>query len=330
MATINVLAVVYAIRQYRRGHPTYLVLWASSFAYGVILEFTTGMLISRSYIQGEFTVMLMTGSIPGYKTDMPVYILLLYPAINFLGFKLVEAFGIRSILARAMSAGVITVLIDAPYGVTGPLPNVRWWRWLDWTIGGRHMFEYWYGWPITEAVWQMTWPPLLMWLVWQWERRRAATVFGVAAPVRTPLKTVVAVPLLIGLMVNTGGLLLSFPISLAIGFDLPHYPFALAIAALLVVVFLFSDKRPVGMDGMAWVLLGIYVLGYAVLAAASFAAQPVPGGQITLVAVALTTLVLLACYSGHAARRMPPESESHAGGSAPSVPASPDTGRAMS
>ncbi|MGH3678064.1 MAG: hypothetical protein ACRDU5_20475, partial [Mycobacterium sp.] len=225
MVLINVVAVVYAIHQYRRGRPTYLVLWLSALFYGVILEFTTGMLISRSYIQGEFTVMLATGSIPGYKTDMPFYILLLYPTIMFLGFKLVEAFGIRSILARAVSAGVFTVLIDAPYVVNGPLPNVGWWQWLDWTLAGRHMFQYWYGWPMADAMWELTWPPLLMWLVWQWERRRAATDADIAAARGRPWMTLLGVPVLIGLLVNTGGMLLSFPIGIAIGLDLPHYPF---------------------------------------------------------------------------------------------------------
>ncbi|MGH3678689.1 MAG: hypothetical protein ACRDU5_23700, partial [Mycobacterium sp.] len=227
------------------------------------------------------------------------------PTIMFLGFKLVEAFGIRSILARAVSAGVFTVLVDAPYGLTGPLPGVRWWEWLDWTIGGRHMFRYWYGWPMAEAIWQMTWPPLLMWLVWQWERRRAATPADIAAARRAPWVTLLGVPVLIGLLVNTGGMLLSFPIGIAIGLDLPHYPFVLAVAVLVCVVFLFADKRPVGLDRAGWTLLGIHVVGYGIITAANFAARPVPAGQIVIVTLALTALVVLACYARYAARRVP-------------------------
>ncbi len=287
MLLINIVALTYSIREYRNGRPTCLVLWLSALLYGLILEFTTGMPISRSYVQGEFTAMLATGSIPG-----------LYPAINFLGFKLVEAFGIRSILARAMSAGVFTMLIDAPYVVNGPLPNVRWWEWLDWTLNGRHMFQYWYGWPMADAMWELTWPPLLMWLVWQWERRAAATQSNV-----TPVKTLLAVPLLIGVVVNTGGMVLSFPIGIAIGFDLPHYPFVLAVAILLGAVFLFSDKRPVGLDRVGWTLLGIHVGGYGIVTAANFAYRPVPAGQIVIVTLALAAVVVLSSYAGYMALR---------------------------
>ncbi|OBK30661.1 hypothetical protein A5634_15320 [Mycobacterium asiaticum] len=303
MILINVVAVLYSIRQYRCGRPTYLVLWLSALFYGIILEFTTGMLISRSYIQGEFTAMLTTGSIPGYKTDMPFYILLLYPAINFLGFKLIESFGIRSILARAMSAGVFAILIDAPYVVNGPLSNVRWWQWLDWTLGGRHMFQYWYGWPMADAMWELTWPPLLMWLVWQWERRRAESTAEIATVKRSPLKTLIGFPLLIGLLVNTGGILLSFPIGIAIGFDLPHYPFVLAVALLLLVVLLYSDKQPVGLDRVGWILLAIHVVGYAIVTVANFAHQPVPAGQIVIVTIALVVTAILASYPGYRWRR---------------------------
>lgn len=303
MILINVVAVVYAIREYRRARPTYLVLWLSALCYGVILEFTTGMLISRSYIQGEFTVMLTTGSIPGYKTDMPLYILLLYPTINFLGFKLIESFGIRSITARAVAAGTFTVLIDAPYVVNGPLPHVGWWQWLDWTINGRHIFQYWYGWPMADAFWELTWPPLLMWLVWQWERRRAGTAGEVIAAKERPVATLIGFPLLVGVLVNTGGLLLGFPLGIAIGLDAPQYPVILAIGLLAFGTLLFSAKRPVGLDRPGWTLLGIQLTGYSVVTLAQFAARPMPAGQVTIVLLALVLLAMLAAYPGYARRR---------------------------
>lgn len=303
MLLITVVAVAYSVRQYRRGRPTYLVLWLSALCYGLILEFTTGMLISRSYIQGEFTAMLTTGSIPGYRTDMPAYILLLYPTLNFLGFKLIESFGIRSISARAIAAGAFTLLMDAPYVVNGPLPGVRWWQWLDWTIGGRHIFQYWYGWPMADAFWELTWPPLLMWLVWQWERRTAGAANTVGVR-RGPITTLIATPIVIGLIVNTGGLFLSFPLAIAIGFDLPQYPFILGTAAVAFGTLLLSEKKPVGMDGVGWMLVGIYVIGYSAVTIAQFAARPVPAGQITVVLVALAALVLLAVQPGRARRRV--------------------------
>lgn len=297
MILINVVAVAYALREYRTGRPAYLVLWLSALFYGVILEFTTGMLISRSYIQGQFTLMLATGSLPGYKTDMPFYILLLYPTINFLGFKLVESFGIWSVTSRAVAAGAFTVLIDAPYVVNGPLHGVGWWRWLDWTLNGRHIFQYWYGWPMADAFWELTWPPLLMWLVWQWERRRAATAEDVAAAKRQPIATLVGYPLVIGILVNTGGLLLSFPLGIAIGLGLPHYPVILAVALVAFGTLLFSDKCPVGLDRVGWTLLSIHVVGYGLVTLAQLAARPVPAGQIVIVLLALVVITMLAAYA---------------------------------
>ena len=67
-------------------------MFLGSIFYGLIMEFTTGMLISRSYIQGEFTVMVEAKELLGYGTDMPLYVALgFYPVIIFLGFKLIES-----------------------------------------------------------------------------------------------------------------------------------------------------------------------------------------------------------------------------------------------
>jgi hypothetical protein len=308
MFLINLVAVMYAIREYRQARPTYLVLWLSALFYGVILEFTTGMMISRSYIQGQFTVMLETGSIPGYKTDMPFYILLLYPAINFLGFKLIESFGIWSISQRAVAAGAFTLLIDAPYVINGPLPGVGWWKWLDWTINGHHIFQYWYGWPMADALWELTWPPLLMWLVWKWEERQADSPADIVATKKHWLPTLVGVPLVIGVLVNTGGLLLGFPLGIALALNLPHYPVILVIGLCAFGTLLFSTKSPVGLERTGWALLIIHVLGYGAVTVAQFTARPIPSGQIVIVLLALIVIVMLAAYPGHVLRDREPVS----------------------
>lgn len=306
MILINVVAVVYAVRKYRQSRPTYLVLWLSALCYGVILEFTTGMLISRSYIQGQFTVMLATSDLPGYKTDMPFYVLLLYPAINFLGFKLIESFGITSITARSVAAGAFTILIDAPYVVNGPLPNVGWWHWLDWTVGGRHIFQYWYGWPMADAVWELTWPPLLMWLVWKWERRRAATADDVTAAKRRPLTTLAGTPLIIGVTVNTAGLLLSLPLAIAMSFNLPHYPIVLAFGLLSFGTLVLGHKRVVGLDSAGWWLLAIHVIGYGIVTLAQLDGRPIPVGPVAISLSALVVITVLAAYPGWARSRNAP------------------------
>jgi hypothetical protein len=304
MLVSSVFILVYAVRQYRTGRPTYLVLWLGSICYGLIMEFTTGMMISRSYIQGEFAVMVETKELLGYGTDMPLYVMVgFYPVIIFLGFKLVEAFGIRSILARAVSAGVFMLLIDAPYVVNGPLSSVNWWVWLDWTVGGRHIFQYWYGWPMVDAMWELTWPSFMMWMVWQWERRRADDDTTIGSVKARPWKTLLATPLVLGILMNTCGMLISFPIGIAIGFNLPHYPFVIAVALFVTTVFLFSDKTPIGLDRTGWTLLGIHVTGYGLVALANFAVSPVPGGEIAICLIALTAIVVLAAYPGFVRRR---------------------------
>ena len=201
------------------------MLFLGSIFYGLIMEFTTGMLISRSYIQGEFTVMVETKQLLGYGTDMPLYVVVgFYPVIIFLGFKLIESFGIHSVLARAVSAGIFMLLIDAPYTVNGSMKNVNWWVWLDRQVGGRHIFQYWYTWPMADAMWELTWPSLLMWMVWHWERRRACNPAMIAAAKAAPWKTLLGTPVVLGILMNACGLLLGIPFDIVIGLGLPQYP----------------------------------------------------------------------------------------------------------
>lgn len=304
MLVSSLFILVYSVRQYRTGRPTYLVLWLGCICYGLIMEATTGMLISRSYIQGEFAVMIETKRLLGYDTDMPLYVpTAFYPVIIFLAFKLIESFGIRSTLARALSAGVFTVLIDAPYMLNGTLPSVRWWDWIDWQIAGYHVFEYWYGWPIGDALWELTWPPLMMLMVWRWERRCAATINDVAKTKQRPWRTLVATPIALGLLMNTIGLLFSFPTVIAMLLDVPQYPFIIGIGGVSATLLLYSAKHPVALDRAGWTLLAIDIIGYGAVTLAGFALTPRPAGQITISLVALVILVVLAAYPAHAARR---------------------------
>lgn len=312
MLASTIFILVYSVRQFRSGRPTYLVLYLSCLAYGLIMELTTGMMISKSYIQGEFTVMVQTKELLGYPTDMPLYVIVgFYPVAIFLGFKLIESFGIRSVLIRAVCAGLIMVLIDAPYEVNGTQPGIEWWQWLDWRIGGRELFEYFYGWPWAEAWWQLTWPPLLMYMLWTWERRRGLRYdspgfdnTAALSAVRTArVKTVLVTPLVLGALMNVLGMLLSFPIGISIGFNIPHYVLGNAYIVGVAALLLFSDKDPIGLDRAGWTLLGIHVTGYSVITLSTLSFDPVPGGQITIAAVALSSLVILAAYPGHAARQ---------------------------
>ncbi|MGV9669211.1 hypothetical protein ACWDPV_01265 [Gordonia sp. NPDC003504] len=301
----TVAAVTFSVHRARRGEPRYLVLWLSSLFYGLILEFTTGMMISRSYIQGDFTFMIHTRAL-GFATDMPLYIVLLYPTFIFLGFVVVESFGIRSVLARAVSAGVIMVLIDAPYVVNGPLASVGWWQWLDWRIGDRAIFEYWYGWPMPDAYWEMTWPALVMWLVWQWEKRRTARMSQPEAGQQNRWTTFLGVPLGIGVLVNLGGFVVASPLSVFIGLRWPQFIAVAITLAIQAIVLLFCAKTPTGMNRGGWTVLGIHVVGYGIVTVANFWADPVPAGQITIVAVATTILVTLAVYTTVRARDRSP------------------------
>ena len=303
VASILVI-LVYAVRQYRSGRPTYLVLFLGSIFYGLIMEFTTGMLISRSYIQGEFTVMVETKQLLGYGTDMPLYVVVgFYPVIIFLAFKLIESFGIHSILARAVSAGIFMLLIDAPYTVNGSMKNINWWVWLDRQVGGRHIFQYWYTWPMADAMWELTWPSLLMWMVWHWERRRACNPAMIAAAKAAPWKTLLGTPVVLGILMNTCGLLLGIPFDIVIGLGLPQYPLIIAVALACATVFLYSAKKPAPLDRVGWILLGIHVIGYGIVTLANFAVRPVPGGPITICLIALAGIVVLGGYPGHVHRR---------------------------
>ena len=85
------------------------------------------------------------------------------------------------------------LLIDTPYTVNGSMKNVNWWVWWTGKWAAAH-FQYWYTWPMADAMWELTWPSLLMWMVWQWERRRASDPAMIAAAKATPWKTLLATP----------------------------------------------------------------------------------------------------------------------------------------
>ncbi|MEB4209544.1 hypothetical protein [Mycobacterium sp. 94-17] len=315
MLSSTIFILVYSIRQYRNGRPTYLVLYLACLAYGLIMEFTTGMMISRSYIQGEFAVMVQTKELLGYPTDMPLYVVVaFYPVTIFLGFKLIESFGIRSILARALSVGLIMVVTDAPYEVNGPQKGIDWWVWLDWRISGRALFQFFYGWPWSEAWWQLTWPGLMMFMVWHWEKRRSlnrssgegANDFdpaAIAAVKATPWKTLLITPLALGLLMNVLGILFSFPTGISIGLGIPHFVLGTAYLIAIAALFLYTKKDPIGLDRAGWTLLGIHVVGYTMVTLSTFAFRPVPTGQITIAFVTLSAIVILAAYPGHVAHQ---------------------------
>lgn len=320
----TIVAVAYSLARYRQGQPKYLVLWLSCVAYGVVLEFTTGMMISRSYIQGDFTFMINTTAI-GFTTDMPLYVLLLYPTIIFLGFVVIESFGIRSITARAVSAGVIMVLIDAPYVVNGPLADVGWWQWLDWRVGDRAIFEYWYGWPMADAYWEMTWPALLMWLVWRWEQRWSKKRSGPHPRPDSRSRMLIGVPLAIGVLVNLGGFVVAAPLSIFIGFGWPHFIIVVITLMIQATVLLFADKSPVGMNRGGVAVLGVHLVGYGIVTVANLWSDPVPAGQITIVTVASTALVVLCVYTSQRARTRVPRAPDTSNTALPDRGHSPET-----
>lgn len=300
----TVYALRYSVREWRTGRKTYLVLWLSAFAYGVLLEFTTGMLISRSYIQGRFVFNLHTSAIPGYKTDMPLYILVLYPTFIFLGFKLVESLGIQRIATRAAAAGVCMVLIDAPYVLYGNLAEVRWWTWLPWRFHGQQMFEYWHGWPLSDAFWEMTWPPLLMWFIWTWERREQGRIAANAPS--TPLRTLVGVPVATAIGVNLGGFVATIPLSIAMAFGWRHYTVVLPVLVVQAAILLYSTKSLPGMDRAGWTLVGVHVLGYGVVTASLLHHGTTLASPLTLVLLSFAGMLLLAAYPARIRARTSP------------------------
>jgi hypothetical protein len=126
-----VLALVFAIRQLRRGDPVNLALWCASIVYLLVIEiplyfpdiFGVQDQIGVVFDHNVFTVQFL------YER-LPLYIVALYPAVTTLAYEIVRALGVftrRGVLVGSVCVGFVHHCLYEVFDQLGP--QLRWWAW---------------------------------------------------------------------------------------------------------------------------------------------------------------------------------------------------------
>jgi hypothetical protein len=127
-----VLALVYAIRRYRRhADPTNLVLWFGAIAYLLIVEpplyfpaqFGIGEYVDTMFAHNVFTVDFLWGR-------LPLYIVAIYPMMATIAFEIVRNLGVFRRYGTLVGAVCVGFIHHAFYEIFDHLgPQLRWWEW---------------------------------------------------------------------------------------------------------------------------------------------------------------------------------------------------------
>jgi hypothetical protein len=263
LLTMFLAELVYCIVQFRRGRRIYSVVLVAAIIYGLVLELA-GMATLNIYHQGDFAVRINWPAFPVWQgtTMMPSYVLILYPAFLFTGFKVVDALGIEKRWQAAIVGGYFLIALDAPYMVEGPLRQVQWWTWdPNFTY-----FQYFVGWPLLDVCWQGTWEALFLYIMLRALPRIDSSENGKAR--WSNAKALGAFPPLAALTVLAVGPFLLVPVTGITALGGPQWPVvALLIAAYTAVaVVALRTARPTGsVEPITAIIVFVYVASFAAM-----------------------------------------------------------------
>jgi hypothetical protein len=300
MLVIVVSAIVYSIARFRGGQRIYAVLLFAALLYGQVLELA-GMATLDMYVQGQFVVMLNYPALPLFAgtTAMPFYVTIFYPVWFFTCFKVVESLGIKKNWQAAITGGLFSIAIDAPYIIEGNLRHIVWWTWdPDFA-----MFQYFVGWPLADLTWQAVWGALFFYAMLRarrfidgpgtrsWSNARA---FGLFAPLTAVGVIVVGTVALTPLTVITllGG---------------PQWPLvaALVLGYLAVTAMALRAAEPPAQriePIIAWVV-GAYVAAFSAMVVANVVHEGRISLYILIQAIGLAVATAIAAFPVLAGRR---------------------------
>jgi hypothetical protein len=301
LLTMFLSAVVYCVVQLRRGRRIYSVVLVAATIYGLVLELA-GMATLNMYHQGDFAVMINWPAFPLWHntTMMPSYVLILYPAFLFTGFKVVEALGIEKRWHAAIVGGLFLIALDAPYMIEGPLRHVQWWTWDP----NFKYFQYFVGWPLLDVCWQGTWEALFLYIM-LWALRRVDA--GENGHARwSNAKALGMFPPLAGLTVLTIGPFLLLPVTGVTALGGPQWPVvALLIAAYAAVaVVTLRTAGPKGsVEPVTAIIVFVYVASFAAMVIENIAHEGRLTPYIVMQLIALIAVSGLALFPLPARRR---------------------------
>jgi uncharacterized membrane protein SirB2 len=247
-------------------------------------------------------VMINWPAFPLWKgtTMMPSYVLILYPAFLFTGFKVIEALGIEKRWHAAIVGGLFLIALDAPYMIEGPLRHVQWWTWdPNFTY-----FQYFVGWPLLDVCWQGTWEALFLYIMLWALRRIDAGENGGAR--WSNAKALGAFPPLAALMVLAIGPFLLLPVTGVTALGGPQWPVvALLIAAYIAVaVIALRTARPTGsVEPVTAIMVFVYVASFAAMVIENIVHEGRLTEYIVVQIIALIAVTGLALFPLTARRR---------------------------
>src|ERR1700761_6870741 len=256
-------ALAYAVVQFRRGRRVYVAVLIAAFIYGLVLELA-GMATLNMYHQGDFAVMINWPAFPLWHgtTMMPCYVLILYPAFLFTGFKVVEALGIEKRWYKAIVGGIFLIALDAPYMREGPLRHVQWWTWDP----NFKYFQYFVGWPLLDVCWQGTWEALFLYIMlWALPRIDAGENGGARW---SNAKALGMFPPLAALTVLATGPFLLLPVTGVTALGAPQWPVVMLLIAAYVAVAVIALRaaRPKGsVEPVTVFIVFVYVASFAAM-----------------------------------------------------------------
>ncbi len=183
------LTFAHALRARRAGEAWPPLLWASTFAYGLLIEIVSYNFVDN-FTHGPFTLMF-------YRDKLPLYVSVLYPVFIYTAAITVRRLGLGRV-AEPLVTGLAIVAIDFPFDVSGPV--ARWWAWAD---GDPNIAYRWHGVPVTSYYWHLAFGGILVALC-RW-------LAGFVSRRRHPLAASLALAFPIGLGTMVLGFLAFFP-----------------------------------------------------------------------------------------------------------------------
>ena len=300
-----VIAAVYSAIKWRRGRRIYGVLMITAGIYGMMLE-VIGMMILKIYHRGTFQIMLNPAAlplVPDSTPALPLYVVIYYPTMLFVGYKIIEALRVARPLNAAAVGGLAMIALEAPYVIQGHLDHLSWWTYnLD-----SPLVEFVGSWPMIDLCWLAT---------------CHAVFFAIIAAVRpsidphtvlghtrwTNLFAALGFPSMAAVVVLAATSMISSPMSVVTLLGLPQWMIAAVVVtgfAVITVHTLMTAAPADHVEPVTTVLVGLYSATFAIMIVVSTASAQMPIGSTLVQIIGLVVAGFLATYPTlHRRRRM--------------------------
>ena len=253
---LSCVTFVHAIRAERSGDVRPLFTWWTIFVYGILMEILSYNFI-QNFTHAQFTVMF-------YGRKLPLYITAVYPVLLYTGITTARRFGLPS-WAEGFVAGLLIVLLDVPFDITGPFAHF--WRW---SATDPLLLHRWNGVPVTSYYWHLAFGGVL-----------AALTTAMAPHVDAPRKYVLALPA--ALITIVLGVILFLPVHGLRAIGVSHgIPLGVLLGASALVLVLSPKRLATEPDNWMFAVPVVFYAFHAVVGG-----QQVPGAHLPVLAIAI-------------------------------------------